>query len=142
MVTEEPFVVCIPEAIYNEMVEHILVGYPDEACGALGYKDRVVFKHYPTANAAPNPDDYSEIRPDVLLSISYDIEDNYDGKMIYYHSHPLTEAEPSPRDIEVARVGDYLYIIFSLRFHPEPPYARVFSIDSSGAVTEGKIEII
>jgi proteasome lid subunit RPN8/RPN11 len=141
MVTEVPFMVRIPDAIYNAMVQHVLAGYPDEACGALGYKDGVVVKHYPTANAAEQPDDFSIIGEADFVRIFNDIDD-YDGDMIYYHSHPRSEAYPSARDNEWARRSGYLYIIFSLRFHPKPPYARVFSIDRAGAVTEGKIAVI
>jgi proteasome lid subunit RPN8/RPN11 len=141
MVTEEQFVVRIPESIYGEMVAHVLAGYPDEACGALGSKDGVVVKNYPTTNAAEYPDDFSIISEADIVRIYNDI-DEYDGDMIYYHSHPRSEAYPSARDNEWARRSGYLYIIFSLRFHPEPPYARVFTIDSAGVVTEGKISVI
>ncbi|HEX4202649.1 MAG TPA: Mov34/MPN/PAD-1 family protein, partial [Ktedonobacteraceae bacterium] len=67
--------------------------------------------------------------------------DAYDGDMVYYHSHPRSEAYPSPRDIEWAKRSGYLYVIFSLRLHPEPPYARVFAINTTGTVTEGTIVI-
>jgi len=141
MVSDQQFVVRIPQAIYTEMVAHVLAGYPDEACGALGSKDSLVVKNYPTANAAEQPDDFSIISEADIVRIYNDI-DEYDGDMIYYHSHPRSEAYPSARDNEWARRSGYLYIIFSLRFHPEPPYARVFAIASSGSVTEGKIALI
>ncbi len=141
MVAETAFVVFIPTAIYEQMVAHIVAGYPNEACGAVGSVDGRVLKHYPTANAAEHPDDFSEIPPQDLLHISYAIDD-YDGEMIYYHSHPQSEAYPSPRDIEWARRSGYLYIIFSHRFYPETPYARVFVINAAGEVSEGRIEIV
>jgi len=101
MVTgDEQFVVRIPRAMYDEMVAHVVAGYPNETCGLLASKDGRVVKNYPTANAARNPDDFSEISPEDLLRIAYDI-DEYDGEMYsYYHSHPRSEAYPSPRDIE------------------------------------------
>ena len=138
MVAETNFVVRIPTSLYKEMVTHVSAGYPDETCGALGCKGDLVVKHYPTANAAEHPDDYSEIGGEDRLRILYDI-DEYDGEMIYYHSHPKTEARPSARDIDVARVNGYLYLIFSHQYYPEPPYARVFKITPAGTVTEGKV---
>jgi len=138
MVAETSFVVRIPTALYEEMVAHVSAGYPNEICGALGCKGDLVVKHYPTANAAEHPDDYSEIGGKDRLRILYDI-DEYDGEMIYYHSHPITEARPSARDISVARVNGYLYLIFSHQYYPEPPYARIFRITSDGTVTEGKV---
>jgi len=138
MVAETSFVVRIPTALYEEMVAHVSAGYPNETCGALGCKGDLVVKHYPPANAAEHPDDYSEIGGKDRLRILYDI-DEYDGEMIYYHSHPITEARPSARDISVARVNGYLYLIFSHQYYPEPPYARIFRITSDGTVTEGKV---
>ena len=140
MVAEASFVVRIPASIYDEMQAHIVAGYPDEACGVLGSKDGTVVKHYPTANAAEEPDDFSIISDTDIVRIYNDI-DKYDGDMIYYHSHPQSEAYPSARDIDWAKRSGYLYIIFSLQYQPKPPYARVFKIDVAGSVTEGVIAI-
>jgi proteasome lid subunit RPN8/RPN11 len=137
----ETFVVRIPTTIYQEMVTHVQEGYPNEACGALGSLGEQVVKHYPTANAAERPDDFSIISDIDIVRIYHDI-DAYDGDMIYYHSHPITEAYPSARDVEWAKRSGYLYIIFSLQYRPEPPYARVFKIAPDNAITEGKIELV
>ncbi len=141
MVAGDSFVVRIPAALYNEMVAHVVAGYPNEACGALGSKGGQVVKHYPTANAAEQPDDFSIIAPNDLLDIFDDIEE-YDGEMIYYHSHPVSEAYPSRRDKDYAKLSKILYIIFSHRFYPEPPYARVFQVHDDDSVTEGRVEIV
>jgi proteasome lid subunit RPN8/RPN11 len=141
MVAEASFVINIPETIYNEMVAHVSAGYPNETCGALGSLGDRVVKNYPTANVAEYPDDFSIISEADMVRIYNDI-DSYDGDMIYYHSHPITEAYPSSRDIDWAKRSGYLYIIFSHRLHPEPPYARVFKIDSHGEVTEGKVVVV
>ena len=135
-----PFVVHVPEPIYQDMLAHIVESYPNEGCGALGSKDGQVVKHYPTANAAEEPDDFSIIAEADLVRIYNDIDD-YDGEMIYYHSHPISEAYPSARDIDWAKRSGYLYIIFSHRFYPELPYVRVFAISAAGAVTEGKVVV-
>jgi len=140
MVDVESFVVSIPQDIFSAMLEHVVAGYPNEACGALGIIDRRVVKHYPTSNAAEQADDFSTIDPTDLLHIYEDI-DAYDGEMIYYHSHPESEAYPSRRDKEWAIRNKLYYIIFSHRFYPEPPYARVFWINDDESVVEGKIEI-
>lgn len=142
MVGGEQFVVRIPAAMYADMVAHVVAGYPNETCGLLGSKDGRVVKNYPTTNAAEHPDDFSEISPQDLLRISYDI-DEYDGEMhSYYHSHPVSEAYPSKRDIAWAKRNKVYYIIFSHQHHPEPPYARVFLIHDDDTVIEGKIELI
>jgi len=142
MVAGEAFIVRIPGNMYQKMVAHVAAAYPNEACGLLASKDGQVVKNYPTANAAEHPDDFSEIDPEVLLHISFDI-DEYDGEMFsYYHSHPKSEAYPSPRDIEWAKRNKLYYIIFSHRLYPQTPYARVFSVQDDGTVIEGKIEVL
>src|SRR5579883_959257 len=139
---EAPFVVRIPRAMYADMLAHVVAGYPNETCGLLASKDGQVVKNYPTANAAEHPDDFSEISPEDLLRISDDI-DEYGGEMYsYYHSHPISEAYPSPRDIAWAKHNKLYYIIFSHQYYPEPPYARVFLIGDDDSVTEGKIELV
>jgi|SRR5436305_7205537 len=140
MVAETSFVVRIPESLYTDMVAHVSAGYPNETCGALGSKGDLVVKNYPTTNAAEHPDDFSEIGSDDLLRILFAI-DEYDGEMIYYHSHPKSEAYPSARDIDWARRSGYLYVIFSHQYYPKPPYARVFKITADGAVIEGKVVV-
>jgi proteasome lid subunit RPN8/RPN11 len=140
MVAEASFGLHIPASIYQEMVAHVSAGYPNETCGALGSLGDSVVKNYPTANAAEHPEDFSIISESAIVRIYNDI-DAYDGDMIYYHSHPITEAYPSARDIDWAKRSGYLYIIFSHRHHPEPPYARAFKIDPQGQVTEGQISI-
>jgi len=141
MVVEEGFVVYVPHAIYTEMLEHVVAGYPNEVCGALGAKHNRVVRHYPTANAAEHPDDFSIIDPIDLLHIYEDI-DAFDGEMIYYHSHPKSEAYPSKRDKEWAIRNKLYYIIFSHQFYPDPPYVRVFWINDDDSVVEGSLELI
>src|SRR5271165_6073680 len=97
MVAETDFVVRIPASLYKDMVAHVSAGYPNEACGALGSKGDLVLRNYPTENAAEEPDDFSIISEADIVRIYNDI-DAYDGDMIYYHSHPISEAYPSARD--------------------------------------------
>src|SRR5260370_10120680 len=118
-----------------------VAGFPNEGCGALGTKDGGVGKHCLTANGAEHPDDFSIIGDADLLRIYEDI-DEYDGEMIYYHSHPKSEAYPSQRDKEWAKRNKLYYIIFSHQYYPEPPYARVYSINEDDSVIEGKIVCI
>jgi [CysO sulfur-carrier protein]-S-L-cysteine hydrolase len=139
VVTTESFVIRIPRSIYGEMLAHVIAAYPNEGCGALGYVDGCVVKNYPTANAAAHPDDFSEIDTYALLDIFKDI-DEYDGKMIYYHSHPVSEAYPSPRDKQWAKDSANLYLIFSL--YPQERCARIFEIEPDETVLEGKIELV
>jgi [CysO sulfur-carrier protein]-S-L-cysteine hydrolase len=140
--SNEAFVVRIPAAMYEEMVAHVVAGYPNETCGMLASKDGQVVKNYPTANAAEHPDDFSEISPKDQLDIYNDMEKYGGEEYAYYHSHPKSEAYPSPRDIEFARYNRVIYIIFSHQHYPELPYARAFLIAEDATITEGKIEVV
>jgi proteasome lid subunit RPN8/RPN11 len=141
VVTRQTFNVRIPRSIYAEMLAHISAAYPNEGCGALGSVDGRVVKNYPTANAAEHPEDFSIIGEADLVRIYNDI-DEYDGEMIYYHSHPKTEAYPSQRDKDWAKRSGCLYLIFSHRFYPDDPYARIFAIQPDESVIEGTIDLI
>ena len=57
-----------------------------------------------------------------------------------YHSHPNSENEPSPRDIELAYYPDVAYFIISPRADALRPI-RAFSI-REGQVSEMDIQII
>jgi [CysO sulfur-carrier protein]-S-L-cysteine hydrolase len=139
---DDAFVVYLPASMYAEMLSHVVAGYPDETCGMLASKEGRVVKNYPTANAAEEPDDFSEISPEDLLRIQLDI-DEFDGEMYaYYHSHPQSEAYPSPRDIEWAKRNGMIYIIFSHRHYPAQPYARAFLVAEDGSVSEGHIDLL
>lgn len=134
--------VTLPRAIYAAMLAHVQAGYPNEACGVLASAEgsAVATHHFPTRNAAADtggdPETFSVIAPQDLLAI-WDAIDTNDWTMLaYYHSHPATEAYPSPRDIRYAQgwPGTY-YLIFSLR-DPATPALRAFLITGEDVVEE------
>lgn len=130
----------IPRDVLAAMLTHVAAGYPDEACGVLaGQRGRVV-RHFATANASATPRTFSEIAPGDLLQIWNTLEDQNWDMLAYYHSHPVTPAYPSPRDILWSRgwPGTY-YVIFSLA-NPTHPVARAFLINGE-AVHEYRLTI-
>ena len=122
------------------MLEHVVAGYPNEACGALGVKNSRVIKHYPTTNAADIP----MISPSSTQLICYIFTKISMSTMviIYYHSHPKSEAYPSKKRQGMGDTQQTLLHHFLYKFYPEPPYARVFWINDDEFVIEGKIELI
>ncbi len=141
METNTPPVITLPRAIVDAMLAHLQADYPNEGCGVLaGHNGRVV-KHYPAVNVSDTPETFSQIGSQELLNIHLEIEDNDWTPFAYYHSHPRTQAYPSPRDIKLSQGWPgTLYIIFSLR-NPEAPEMRIFSIDSALTVTEHQVKI-
>jgi len=120
--------VTLPRATYNAMLTHVQGGYPNEACGILAAIDTAVVKHYPAVNASTEPQTFSIIDGPELFAINKEIELNDWTLFSYYHSHPATEAYPSPRDIRYSQgwPGTY-YLIFSLK-QRESPILRAYLI--------------
>ena len=134
-------VLALPRDVLGAMLVQVAAGYPDEACGALaGDSQGRVTKHFPTANASTTPRTFSEIGPADLLAIWNEIDEHDWTMFAYYHSHPETQAYPSPRDILWSHgwPGTY-YIIFSFA-DPAAPVVRAFLI-SGEDVTEYRIAI-
>jgi len=135
-------VVTLPRTIYDAMVAHVRAGYPNEACGVLagdGAKP-IAIRHYPARNAASDAETFSIIDGPELFAIWNEIDGNDWVLLSYYHSHPATQAYPSPRDIHYAQgwPGTY-YLIFSL-IDPEHPLLRAFLVEGE-TVTEHDIAI-
>ena len=141
MDAETPYVVTLPRAIVDEMLEHVLASYPNEGCGVLAGENGQIVKNYRVTNAAEHPDDFSIVDPDEFKLISKEIDDSDWSFFAYYHSHPQSQAYPSSRDIDYAWYwpGTY-YIIFSLRdrTHPE---VRIFSVNQDRSVIEHEVRI-
>ena len=71
MVAQARFVVHIPESIYNEMLAHIVAGYPNEACGALGSKDGTVLSIIPPPTLPSSPTIFQvSVKPTWYASIT------------------------------------------------------------------------
>lgn len=139
--------VTVPRAIYAAMLAHVQAGYPNEACGVLASDagSTTATQHFPTRNAAADtggdPQTFSVIAPQELLPLWDEIDRNDLTLLAYYHSHPATEAYPSPRDIRYAQgwPGMY-YLIFSLR-DPAQSELRAFLI-TGDAVAEEPIDLV
>lgn len=136
----------VSRAIYEAMLAHVQAGYPNEACGILGgnAEGTAVLTHFPARNAAADdggdPHTFSIIAGPELLKIVNTIYDADGSVLVYYHSHPVTQAYPSPRDIQYANnwPGTY-YFIFSLADRTQP-IMRAFLI--SGDVVKEEAVVI
>ncbi len=79
------------------------------------------------------------LEPRELLNIYREIDQKNWQLLAVYHSHPRTEAYPSPTDIKLAELVDAVYIIVSLR---DPvPAVRAFRL-SGGQVQEEIMEAV
>jgi proteasome lid subunit RPN8/RPN11 len=128
------------------MVAHALAGVPYEACGLFaGSEDDQaegpsVDRFFPMRNAAESRKIYRLDGHEHL-----DVENTVDeaGAVLVgvMHSHPRTQAYPSPTDVADAAhsdpFGTWVFVIVSLE-HPDPEL-RAFRI-LEGAITEVPVD--
>jgi proteasome lid subunit RPN8/RPN11 len=117
----------IPQTVIDQIGEHVIAGYPHEACGLLVGKGALgeVLEFHPTDNLAKSARVYT-INPKQHLLIERDAEDRGLEVIGVVHSHTHTEAYPSPTDVAQAPDPTWHYMIVSLqREVPEPRNFRI-----------------
>ena len=117
----------IPQTVIDQIGEHVIAGYPHEACGLLVGKGSLgeVLEFHPTVNDAKSARVYT-INPKQHLLIERDAEDRGLEVIGVVHSHTHTEAYPSPTDVAQAPDPTWHYMIVSLkRGVPEPRNYRI-----------------
>ncbi len=142
----------------EEMIDHAREEAPFECCGILAGKDSRVLKLYRATNAEHSRYCYTVDSQD-LFRIHDECEAQGWQFVGIYHSHPETEAYPSPNDVRsafwsqsdseahssstdarLALWPDSLCFVVSLR-DPENPIVRAFRIEDTG-ITEEELEIL
>ena len=117
----------IQQTVIDQIGEHVIAGYPHEACGLLVGKGSLgeVLEFHPTVNDAKSARVYT-INPKQHLLIERDAEDRGLEVIGVVHSHTHTEAYPSPTDVAQAPDPTWHYMIVSLkRGVPEPRNYRI-----------------
>lgn len=128
------------------MVAHAREDHPDEACGVvIGPEDTMEpVEHIRVTNAARSATFY-EYDDQEWFEIDKLQYDKVDPKVVVvaYHSHTMTEAYPSPSDIELAsKYGlPQAHYVLILTTDPEVAEVRSFRI-ADGEVTEEPIEAV
>jgi len=117
----------IPQTVIDQIGEHVIAGYPHEACGLLVGKGSLgeVLEFHPTENVAKSARVYT-INAKQHLLIERDAGDRGLEVMGVVHSHTHTEAYPSPTDVAQAPDPTWHYMIVTLRRGvPEPRNYRI-----------------
>jgi len=96
------------------MIEHSQREAPLECCGVLGGRNGVICTIYPLRNVAGSPETRYEAAPEDLFQASKTIREKGEEMIGVYHSHPRSEAFPSPTDVQLAFYPDAVYFIVSL----------------------------
>lgn len=121
-----------------EIIDHALRDYPLEACGIAAGKDDVVEEVYPLTNQDKSSVTYFA-SPEEQLKAFKDMRRKGYELLAIYHSHPASEAFPSPTDVERAFYPEAAYVIVSLRDISKPE-VRAFKI-LNGEIEEIPINV-
>lgn len=127
--------VTVPPEVLREMETHAREGYPNEVCGVLAGSDFESCRVCRVLSIEQSPVSYF-MDPCAQFRIFREMRERGETMLAIYHSHPVSEAFPSQRDIALASYPESLYVIISM-LH-EPPVVRAFSI-AGGKVEEVEI---
>jgi [CysO sulfur-carrier protein]-S-L-cysteine hydrolase len=133
-------VIEMPADIRAAMIDHARKGWPFEACGLIAGTEGRGERFYPMQNADRSEVTYS-LDPQEHLRVDTEIGDLGLSVVGIFHSHPKTEARPSPTDI--ARSGGYPdahYILVSLADR-DNPVVRAFTI-IDGEIEEQELSVV
>jgi proteasome lid subunit RPN8/RPN11 len=128
----------VPYHLVDEIILHCSEVYPDEACGILAGKGRVVQKVYKMTNTEKSGVSYM-MEPKEQFTVMKEMREQRLEMIAIYHSHPCSDAYPSPKDINLAFYEDSLYVIVSFIY--KEPVIKAFEI-KEGKVSEVEILII
>ena len=97
------------------MREQALASPHAEICGLIGGSGNRALSLYPVANFADMPECNFLMEPREQIAAMRAMRNENEAFWGIYHSHPLTSADPSPTDRELAAYPDLYYFIISLQ---------------------------
>lgn len=116
----------LPAAMRDEIIEHARAEAPRECCGVIEARGGELLELHRLTNRYPGIDFY-EPEPAELFRLLVALDDRSGEVAVIYHSHPVSVAYPSARDVEFAGWPDSIYLICSLA-DPAAPVLRAFRI--------------
>jgi proteasome lid subunit RPN8/RPN11 len=131
--SDAPSEIRLPSSMRDEIVSHARGEAPRECCGIIGGADGELRELYRLTNTYPGVDFYEPAASE-LYERYRDLDDRGLEIAAIYHSHPVSRAYPSARDVEFAGWPDSIYLICSLE-QAERPVIRAFRI-VDGTITE------
>jgi proteasome lid subunit RPN8/RPN11 len=115
----------ISKKLLEEIISYCKDASPNEACGILAGRNHEVIKVYKMTNIENSPISYTMDSREQFSAMK-DMRENNLSMIAIFHSHPLSPAYPSKKDMELAFYEDSAYVIVSL-FNLKP-VVKAFSI--------------
>jgi proteasome lid subunit RPN8/RPN11 len=106
------------DAALDDMVRHAREAAPDECCGLLLGRGDEIVEALPARNIADQPASRFLIDPHDHIECRREARARGLEVVGFYHSHPRSSSEPSPRDLDEFSYPGHLYAIVSLRGEP------------------------
>jgi proteasome lid subunit RPN8/RPN11 len=106
--------IAIPRPLVNQILHHAQSLPEQEVCGLIGAHKQKPVSCYPIQNIADNPSNHYEMQASEQLEAMRTMQHANEQLFAIYHSHPHTQALPSPTDLELANYPEVLYLIISL----------------------------
>lgn len=118
----------ITEAVKAMIEKQALDSRPHECCGLLAGKGNLIIAACPLRNEADKPETQYFAAPEDMFAAMRRMREAGQEMLGIYHSHPRTQAYPSPTDVEMAFYPEAIYFIISLEPRIE---MRAFKINNS-----------
>jgi len=128
----------LDRVFFDQMVEHGLAAFPNEACGLLAGKGGRPVEFFAMINHDASPVSY-RLDPREQLTVFDEIDDAGWDLLGIFHTHTHSEAYPSDTDLRQAFYPEALYLLMSLSDR-EKPVLRGFRIED-GRVDEDEVAI-
>jgi proteasome lid subunit RPN8/RPN11 len=106
--------IAIPRPLVNRILHHAQSRPDQEVCGLIGAHNQKPISCYPISNIAEDPSSRYEMHPSEQIKAMRDMQNADQQLFAIYHSHPHTQALPSPTDTKLANYPEALYLIISL----------------------------
>jgi proteasome lid subunit RPN8/RPN11 len=117
----------IDRGFFDEMLQHGLAGFPNEACGLLAGKEGRPVKFFPMTNRDASTVTY-RLDPKEQLRAFDEIDDEGWDLLAIFHTHTHSEAFPSETDRAQAFYPEAAYLVMSLSDRANP-VLRAFRIE-------------
>ena len=104
----------LPRPLINKVLAHAQQNSDVEICGLIGKDPSDKKEYYPINNISKNPSCRFLMDAPQQINTMKKMREKQQQLFAIVHSHPTTDAIPSPIDIEQSSYKDVFYLIISL----------------------------
>ena len=128
----------VDRVLFEEMAQHGLGEFQNEACGLLAGHDGVPERFFAMRNLDASPVSY-RLDPKEQLRVFDELDESGDDLIGIFHTHTHSEAYPSDTDVKLAFYPEAFYLVMSLSDR-DAPELRAFRI-ADGAISEEELRV-